>query len=153
MVAGVALYNELTDEEKGIWDTLEDVGAVASFGGVLFVLWVPPALKIPVMVRVGLVLAPLAVPTIVISGAYLAGAEISHYIDPEDGRRKFKEFISEPQHYKKRLDFTLREINKHVIQPEVTRLQAFAELAYNYAERKLRPFYELRYQTGPYLPF
>lgn len=144
----IAMMWELTDEEEGFGDALEDVGAVAQFGGTLYVLWVPPVVKAGIAARVGVALAPLAVPAAIATSAVIVGGAVSYAIDPKEGLKNYKEFISQPTKITGRVKFTAETIAEKVIQPKINQTQVFLKTM----ERLSRP-YRVQWWTGPYLPF
>lgn len=119
LIAGKLMYDELTDEEKGWVDTLEDAGSIAIFSGVIFQLWVPPQVKAVIMARVSWALRPLAAPVIGFVVGYIAGAEIAEVLFPGEGRKQFKEFWNEPTKIPEKIAFTAATIYEHKILPPI----------------------------------
>ena len=145
----IAMMWELTDDdETSAGEALENLGAIAQFTGTLYVLWIPPVVKASIAARVGVVLAPLAVPAAIATSAVIVGGAVSYAIDPEEGFKNYKEFISEPTKIPGRLKFTAETIAEKVIQPKINQTQVFLKTM----ESLSRP-YRRRWWTGPYLPF
>jgi len=145
---------ELTDEEtSGDWvESWQDAGAVLQFGGTLYVLWVPPVVQAGIAARVGILLAPLAVPAAILTSAVIVGGVVSYAIDPEEGLENYKDFISEPTKIPERLKFTAETIYEHKIEPELNIGLGIATNLWNIAKREFEKRPPLFF-TGPYLPF
>jgi len=165
----IVMMWELTDEEEGWMDTLEDAGAILQFGGTLYVLWVPPVVQAGIAARVGVLLAPLAVPAAIITSAIIVGGVLSYAIDPKEGIQNYKDFLSEPTKVPERLKFTAETIYEHKIDPAVQTTLGIAGFLYNMAEREVQRRVNIvqegmeaagewieennPFLTGPYLPF
>ena len=165
----IVMMWELTDQEEGWVDTLEDAGAILQFGGTLYVLWMPPVVQAAIAARVGLLLAPLAVPAAVITSTIIVGGVLSYAIDPKEGIQNYKEFISEPTKIPERLKFTAETIYEHKIEPTVNVTLGIVGFLYNMGKREIErrvnviqegmeeagEFLEENnpFLTGPYLPF
>jgi len=148
----IAMMWELTDEEEGWVDNLEDIGAVLQFGGTVYLLWVPPVVQASIAARVGVLLAPLAIPAAILTSAVIVGGVVSYAIDPKDGLKNYKDFISEPTKVPERLKFTAETIYEHKIEPKVNLGLVAATLLWNMAKRKYEELPDLFF-TGPVLPF
>jgi len=148
----IAMMWELTDEEEGWVDTLEDAGAILQFAGTVYVLWVPPVTQAAIAARVGIMLTPLAVPAAIITTTIIVGGVVSYAIDPEEGLQNYKDFISEPTKIPKRLKFTAETIYEHEIEPKVNLSLGVASMLWNIAKREWEERPTL-FVTGPYLPF
>lgn len=145
----IAMMWELTDEdETSAGEALENLGAIAQFSGTLYVLWIPPVVKAGIAARVGVALAPLAVPAAIATTAVIVGGAVSYAIDPKEGLKNYKEFISQPTKIPGRVKFTAETIAEKVIQPKINQTQVFLKTM----ERLSRP-YRVRWWTGPYVPF
>jgi len=139
---------ELTDEEEGWADTMEDIGAIGQFAGTVYVLWVPPVVQANIAARVGIIFAPIAIPAAIITSMVIIGGVVSYAIDPKDGLKNYKEFISQPGKYWERTKFTAQTLAEEIIKPKLEELELFL----NVVEQLTRP-YRIRWKTGPYLPF
>jgi len=167
----ISMMWELTDEEtSGDWvESWQDAGAVLQFGGTLYVLWVPPVVQAGIAARVGVLLAPLAVPAAVITSTIIVGGVVSYAIDPEEGLQNYKDFLSEPTKIPERLKFTAETIYEHKIEPKVSLTLGVVKFLYNMgkreAERRVNVIQKGMeeagewveennpFLTGPYLPF
>jgi len=150
--AFIAMMWELTDEEEGWVDNLEDTGAILTFAGTMYVLWIPPVVQGAIAARVGVLLAPLAVPAAVLTTTIIVGGVVSHVIDPEEGLQNYKEFISEPGKWWERTKFTGETIYEQKIEPEVNLTLGVASMLWNMAKREWEERPPL-FLTGPHLPF
>jgi hypothetical protein len=160
---------ELIDDEEGWKDNWEDTGAILQFAGTVYVLWVPPVVQGAIAARVGIIFAPVAMPAAIITSMVIVGGVVSYFIDPEEGLKNYKEFITTPGKYWERTKFTGETIYEHKIEPTINVTLGIAGFLYNMAERELQrrvsqveegmeaagewieennPFL-----TGPYLPF
>jgi len=148
------VYFEWTDEDVG-WD---DVAIGASFGMTLYGLWTPPVVKAALMLRVGLGIGAMAAPAApVIAGVavtLVAGDLISHAIDPEHGRKNFREFITDPAKMPERVAFAAETIYEHKIQEPVEKLSTWyvqtVDEAWDTGKRWITE--NNRFLTGPNLP-
>jgi len=165
----IAMSYELADDEEGWMDNLEDTGAILQFAGTLYVLWVPPVVQAGIAARVGVLLAPLAVPAAIITSTFIVGGFVAAVVDPEEGLENYMDFFAEPGKIPERLKFTAETIYEQKIDPAVQVTLSAASMVYNMAEREvLRKATQIhtgmeeasrwikehnRFLTGPYLPF
>lgn len=168
----IAMMWELTDdyESSGDWvEYWQDAGAILQFGTTLYVLWIPPVVQAGIAARVGVLLAPLAVPAAIATSAIIAGGVVSYAIDPKEGLDNYKDFISEPTKIPGRLKFTGETIYEHKVEPAVNVTLGIASMLWNIGIREVeRKRNEIetgmdeiaawiednqRFLTGPYLPF
>jgi len=122
LAAGSAVYWEWTDDDVG-WD---DIGVGFSFGVTMYGLWTPPVVKAALMANVGLAVGRLAAPAApviaVTAVALVAGDLISHALDPEEGRKNFRDFVTTPSKIPSRIAFTAETIYEHKIEKPLVRL-------------------------------
>jgi len=135
----IAMMWELTDEEtSGDWvESWQDAGSVLQFAGTVYVLWVPPVVQAGIAARIGLLLAPLALPAAVLTSTIIVGGVISYAIDPEEGLQNYKDFITEPTKIPERLKFTAETIYEHKIEPTVNVTLGVASLLWNMGKREV----------------
>lgn len=160
---------ELIDDEDGWKDNWEDTGAILQFAGTVYVLWVPPVVQGAIAARVGIIFAPVAVPAAIITSAVIVGGIVSYFVDPEEGLKNYKDFLSEPTKIPERLKFTAETIYEHKIEPTVNVTLGIAGFLYNMAKREVeRRVTQVEegldaagewidennpFLTAPYLPF
>lgn len=152
----LAMMWELTDDDQtSAGEALENLGAIAQFSGTVYVLWVPPVFKASIAARVGVFLAPVAVPAAVVTSAVIVGGVVSYAIDPEEGLKNYKEFITKPQKILSDPEKTESLMQAHrIMQAGITLggselARAGIEVLGNFSEE----LFKNRYLTGPYLPF
>jgi len=159
---------ELIDDEEGWRDNLEDTGAILTFAGVVYVLWIPPVVQGAIAARVGLFLAPVAMPAAIVTSVIIVGGIVSYFVDPEEGLKNYKDFITEPTKIPERLKFTAETIYEQKIDPAVQTTLGIAGFLYNMAEREVQRRVSIvqegmeaasewidehnPFLTGPYLP-
>jgi hypothetical protein len=113
------VYYELTDDQQDYW---VDMGAVLGWGFSMYGLWAPPVVKLAIAAQVGLAVGRLAAPAApviaVTAVALVTGDLISHAIDPESGRKNFRDFVDPFQLTKMpgRIAFTAETIYEHKIE-------------------------------------
>ena len=129
---------ELIDEEEGWVDNWEDTGAILQFAGTLYVLWIPPVVQGAIAARIGLIFAPVAMPAAIITSMIIVGGIISYFIDPEEGLKNYKDFITEPTKIPERLKFTAETIYEQKIDPAVQTTLGIVGFLYNMAEREVQ---------------
>ena len=160
---------ELIDEEEGWVDNWEDTGAILQFAGTVYVLWVPPVVQGAIAARVGMLLAPAAVPAAIITSVVIVGGVVSYFVDPEEGLQNYKDFITEPTKMPGRVKEAAEIIYEHKIEPAVDMTVGVATLVYNMAKREVERKVNMvqtglnevgdfladhpLFRTGPYLPF
>jgi len=143
---------ELIDEEEGWVDNWEDTGAILQFAGTLYVLWVPPVVQGAIAARIGLLLAPAAMPAAIVTSVVIVGGIVSYFVDPEEGLKNYKDFITEPTKIPERLKFTAETIYEHKIESKVNLTLEVVSMLWNMAKREWEERPPL-FHTGPYLPF
>jgi hypothetical protein len=145
----IAMMWELTDEEEGWADNWEDTGAILQFAGTMFALWVPPVVKASIAARVGVIFAPVALPAAIATSAVIVGGVVSYAIDPKEGLKNYKEFISTPGKYWERTKFSAETLTDEYITPKIILLESFGDWVGDIAERQIK-----RILPGfPLLPF
>jgi len=160
---------ELIDEEEGWVDNWEDTGAILQFAGTLYVLWIPPVVQGAIAARIGLLLAPVALPAAIVTSVVIVGGIVSYFVDPEEGLQNYKDFLSEPTKIPERLKFTAETIYEHKIEPTVNVTLGVASLLWNMGKREVERRVNVLQEgiesagewidennpflTGPYLPF
>jgi len=146
---------ELIDEEEGWVDNWADTMAILQFAGTVYVLWIPPVVQAGIAARVGVLLAPLALPAAVITSTIIVGGVVSYLVDPEEGLKNYKDFLTEPTKIPERLKFTADTIYEQKIEPKVNLSLGLASMLWKMAEREIEqnPFFKNRFLTGPNLPF
>ena len=98
------------------------MGVVLGWGFSMYGLWAPPVVKMALMAQVGLAVgrfaAPAAPVVAVAAVALVTGDLISHAIDPESGRKNFRDFVDPFQIRKmpERIAFTVETIYEHKIE-------------------------------------
>ena len=138
-LAFMGMVVELTDDEKGWNDTVEDFAAIAAFAGTTFSLWTPPAVKVATVAAVAPVLAPVAVPGAIISSGLVAGGVVADVIDPEQGLQNYINFYTEPSELPERIEFTAETV---VVEVEKEKqeffrgVEALGSTALNVVKRK-----------------
>jgi len=128
---------ELIDDEEGWRDNWEDTTAILQFAGVWYVLWIPPVVQGAIAARIGLILAPYAPAAAIATSVVIVGGIVSYFIDPEDGLKNYKEFITEPGKYWERTKFTGKTIYEHKIEPTVNVTLGVGTLLWNMAKREV----------------
>jgi len=142
---------ELLDDEEGWEDNLKDTGAILQFAGTLYVLWIPPVVQGAIAARVGILLAPLAVPAAIVTSAIVVGGIVSYFVDPEEGLQNYKDFLTEPDILtdprKREALGQAADIVLSLVNPlHIPTKWAAENLPWNQIFRN-------RWVTGPYLPF
>lgn len=127
------MAGELIDDEDGWVDNLEDTMAILQFAGTMYVLWLPPAVQAGIAAKVGILLAPLAVPTAMVTSVVIVGGVIAYFVDPEEGLKNYKDFLTEPTKIPERLKFTAETIYEHKIEPTVNVTLGIAAMLYRMA--------------------
>jgi len=166
--AFIHMTHELMDDEEGWRDNVADSAAIITFAGTMYALWIPPAVQASIAARVGILLAPLALPAAIATSAYITGGFISAVIDPEEGLENYREFFAEPTKIPEKVKFTAETIYAKKIDPAVQTTLGITAMVYDIAEqeviRKANQIYtgaeefvdwlgDHRFVTGPYLPF
>jgi len=146
------MAGELIDDEEGWEDNLADTMAILQFAGTVYVLWIPPVVQAGIAARVGLILAPLAVPAAIVTSAVIVGGIVSYFVDPEEGLKNYKDFLTEPTKVPERIAFTAETIYEHKIEPKVNLIVGLSSMLWNIAKREKEKLPDLFY-TGPQLPF
>jgi len=160
---------ELSDDEEGWMDNLEDTGAILQFAGTLYVLWIPPVVQAGIAARVGVLLAPLAVPAAIATTTFIVGGFVAAVVDPEEGLENYMDFFAEPGKIPERLKFTAETIYEHKIEPKVNLTLGVVKFLYNMGKREAERRVNViqkgleeagewveennPFLTGPYLPF
>ena len=133
--ATAAVYFELTDDEQDYW---VDMGVVLGWGFTMYGLWAPPVVKMAIMARIGLgvgvFVAPAAPVIAVTAAALVIGDIVSHQIDPKEGRKNFREFVSTPSKYRERTGESLKTVYKYKIKKP---LKSAAESYVGWVDREL----------------
>lgn len=132
------MAGELIDDEEGWVDNMEDTMAILQFAGTMYVLWLPPVVQAGIATKVGILLSPLAVPAAVVTSTVIVGGVISYFVDPEEGLKNYKDFLTEPTKIPKRLKFTAETIYEEKIDPGVQLTLGVAGFLYNMAEREVQ---------------
>jgi len=143
---------ELIDEEEGWVDNWEDTGAILQFAGTVYILWIPPVVQGAIAARVGVILAPLAIPAAVVTSTIIVGGIVSYFVDPEEGLQNYKDFITEPTKIPEKLKFTAETIYEHKIESKVNLTLGIGSMLWNIAKREYEKLPDIFF-TGPYLPF
>ena len=134
---------ELTDEDaSGDWlEAWQDAGSVFQFAGTVYILWVPPVVQAGIAARIGLFLAPVAMPAAIITSMIIVGGVVSYAIDPEEGLKNYKDFLTQPTKIPERLKFTAETIYEEKIDPAVNMTLGVAAMLYrmtiNEVERRI----------------
>jgi len=119
---------ELIDDEEGWRDNLEDTGAILTFAGTLYVLWLPPVVQGAIAARVGMLFAPFAIPAAIVTSTIIVGGVVSYFVDPEEGLQNYKDFLSEPTKIPEKISFTAKTIYEEKIEdPLVSAAEAYVD--------------------------
>ena len=146
------MAGELIDDEEGWEDNLADTMAILQFAGTVYVLWLPPVVQATIAARVGLLLTPLALPGAIVTSVVIVGGVVSYFVDPEEGLKNYKDFLTEPTKIPERIAFTAETIYEHKIESKVNLTIGVASMLWNMAKREWDERPPLFF-TGPYLPF
>lgn len=127
------MAGELIDDEEGWVDNLEDTMAILQFAGTVYVLWLPPVVQAGIAAKVGILLTPLALPAAIVTSTIIVGGVIAYFVDPEEGLKNYKDFITEPTKIPERLKFTAETIYEEKIDPAVNITVGIAAMLYRMA--------------------
>jgi len=141
---------ELIDDEDGWRDNLEDTGAILTFAGTLYVLWLPPVVQGAIAARIGMLFAPLAIPAAIVTSTVIVGGIVSYFVDPEEGLQNYKDFISEPTKIPERIGFTAKTIYEETIEDP---LVAAATRYVGWVDRRIEEMQSVWAVTMPQSPW
>ena len=127
------MAGELIDDEEGWVDNLEDTMAILQFAGTVYVLWLPPVVQAGIAAKVGILLTPLAIPAAIVTSTIIVGGVIAYFVDPEEGLKNYKDFLTEPTKIPERLKFTAETIYEEKIDPAVNITVGIAAMLYRMA--------------------
>lgn len=134
--AFLVMAYELTDQEEGWRDNVEDTMAILTFAGTAYILWMPAGVQAAVAVRIGAILAPAAIPAAIITSVIIAGGIVAYFIDPKEGVQNYRKFLtSSPKEMWKMTKTTTYPV---LIEPPITRVRAFINFLGYIADRQLR---------------